>query len=103
MLSSVPMGYYVGLSAILFIIGLIGVISRKNIIIILMSLELMLNAVNLNFITFSYFLENMAGKIFTIFSMAVAAAEVAIGLAIAVNLLRLKKSIDVDEANILKG
>ncbi len=103
MLSSVPMEYYVGLSAILFTIGLIGVISRKNIIIILMSLELMLNAVNLNFITFSHFLENMAGKIFTIFSMSVAAAEVAIGLAIAVNLLRLKKSIDVDDANILKG
>jgi len=97
------MEYYVGLSAILFTIGLIGVISRKNIIIILMSLELMLNSVNLNFITFSYFLEDMTGKIFTIFSMAVAAAEVAIGLAIAVNLLRLKKSIDVDKANILKG
>jgi len=103
MLSSVPVQYYVGLSAILFTIGLIGVVSRKNIIIILMSLELMLNSVNLNFVTFSYYLQDMTGRIFAIFSMAVAAAEVGIGLAIAVNLLRMKKSIDVDQANILKG
>lgn len=103
MSSSIPMEYYVGLSAMLFTIGLIGVIGRKNIIIILMSLELMLNAVNLNFVTFSYYLQDMTGRIFAIFSMAVAAAEVAIGLAIAVNLLRMKKSIDVDQANLLKG
>lgn len=97
------MEYYLVLSAILFVIGLIGVISRKNIIIVLMSLELCLNAVNINFVTFSSYLGDMTGRIFSIFTMAVAAAEVAVGLAIAVNLFKVKKSIIVDDANTMKG
>ena len=97
------MEYYLVLSAILFVIGLIGVISRKNIIIVLMSLELCLNAVNINFVTFSSYLGDMTGRIFSIFTMAVAAAEVAVGLAIAVNLFKVKKSVIVDDANTMKG
>ena len=97
------MEYYLVLSAILFVIGLIGVISRKNIIIVLMSLELCLNAVNINFVTFSFHLGDMTGRIFSIFTMAVAAAEVAVGLAIAVNLFKVKKSVIVDDANTMKG
>ena len=100
---SVPMEYYLVLSVILFVIGVIGVISRKNIIIVLMSLELCLNAVNINFVTFSSYLGDMTGRIFSIFTMAVAAAEVAVGLAIAVNLFKVKKSVIVDDANTMKG
>ena len=101
--SAIPMEYYLILSLILFIIGVIGIVTRRNIIVVLMSLELALNAVNINFVTFSYYLGDMTGRIFSIFTMAVAAAEVAIGLAIAVNLLKIKKSINLDEANSMRG
>ncbi|MBE9504235.1 MAG: NADH-quinone oxidoreductase subunit NuoK [Proteobacteria bacterium] len=97
------MEYYLVLSVILFAIGVVGVISRKNIIIVLMSLELCLNAVNINFVTFSSYLGDMTGRIFAIFTMAVAAAEVAVGLAIAVNLFKVKKSVIVEDANTMKG
>ena len=76
--------------------------TRRNIIVILMSLELILNAVNINFVTFSYYLNNMTGRVFTLFTMAVAAAEVAIGLAIAVNLVRVRKTMEIDEIDTLK-
>ena len=102
MQSAIPMEYFLVLSAILFTIGCIGVITRRNIIVILMSLELILNAVNINFVTFSYYLNNMTGRVFSLFTMAVAAAEVAIGLAIAVNLVRVRKTMEIDEIDTLK-
>ena len=102
-MSSVPMEYYLILSILLFVIGIAGVLIRRNMIMVLMSLELMLNAVNINFVTFSYYLGDMTGRIFAIFTMAVAAAEVAIGLAIAVNLIKIRKSIDLQEINTMKG
>lgn len=101
-MSSIPMEYYLVLSGILFSIGVIGVMTRRNIIIILMSLELMLNSVNINFVTFSYYLGDLTGRVFSIFTMAVAAAEVAIGLAIAVNLVRVRKTMEIDEIDTLK-
>jgi len=101
-MSSIPMEYYLVLSGILFSIGVVGVMTRRNIIVILMSLELILNSVNINFVTFSYYLGDLTGRVFSLFTMAVAAAEVAIGLAIAVNLVRVRKTMEIDEIDTLK-
>lgn len=98
----VPLEFYLALSAIIFVIGAIGVMTRKNAIIIFMSLELMLNAANLTFISFASYYGDTAGSIFVFFVMSVAAAEAAIGLAIILAFFRLKKSVYVDEANSLK-
>ena len=94
---------YLMLSATMFTIGLVGVILRRNIIVILMSLELMLNAVNINFIAFANRLASIEGQIFPIFIIAVAAGEAAVGLAIAIQLYRLRSSLNVDEAKELNG
>jgi NADH-quinone oxidoreductase subunit K len=92
------------LAAILFGIGMAGiVINRKNIIVILMSIELMLLAVNTNFIAFSYFLDNATGQIFVFFILTVAAAEAAIGLAILMVLFRRKNTIEIEKLDTLKG
>ncbi len=92
------------LGAILFAISVIGIfLNRKNIIILLMAIELMLLAVNLNFVAFSHYLENTAGQIFVFFILTVAAAESAIGLAILVALFRNIKTIDVEDLDTLKG
>ncbi len=91
------------LSATMFSVGLVGVILRRNIIVILMCVELMLNAVNINFIAFSNRLASIEGQIFPIFIIAVAAGEAAVGLAIAIQLYRLKNSVNVDEARQLNG
>lgn len=99
----IPLSYYVALSAIVFVIGLVGVLIRRNIIIILLSVELMLNATNINFVAFSHYLHNMAGQVFVFFALTVAAAEVAVGLAIIIALYRAKSTINVDEFNLLKG
>lgn len=99
---SVPPVLYLILSGILFTIGVIGALSRRNAIIVFMCIELMLNAVNLTFITLSRFLQSMDGVIFAFFVMAVAAAEAAVGLAIFVMLYRSKETINVDEINLLK-
>ncbi|MFP4529469.1 MAG: NADH-quinone oxidoreductase subunit NuoK [Candidatus Kapaibacterium sp.] len=101
-LEVIPLEYYLGLSAILFIIGTIGVLTRRNAIIIFMSIELMLNAVNLTLVGFSSFMNEADGQIFVFFVMAVAAAEAAIGLAIVLALFRNKKTVYVDEVNVLK-
>ena len=94
---------YLSLAAIIFAIGIIGiVINRKNIIIVMMCTELLLISVNFNFIAFSYFNQDMAGQIFVFFILTVAAAEAAIGLAILVALFRNKKSIDVQELKTLR-
>ena len=98
----VPLEYYLGLSAIIFTIGTIGVLTRRNAIIIFMSLELMLNSVNLTLVAFSAFMPDPAGQIFVFFVMAVAAAEAAVGLAIMLALFRNKETVYVDEANIMK-
>ena len=98
----VPLEYYLGLSAIIFVIGTIGVLTRRNAIIIFMSLELMLNSVNLTLVAFSSFMPDTAGQIFVFFVMAVAAGEAAVGLAIVLALFRARKTVYVDEANVMK-
>jgi len=98
----VDLNYYLVLSALLFTIGVIGVLTRRNAIIIFMCIELMLNAVNLSLVSFSSFLGNESGQIFVFFVMAVAAAEAAIGLAIVISLYRNKETLDIDKINILK-
>ncbi len=99
----VPVTYYVILSAILFTIGAVGVLIRRNAIIIFMSVELMLNAANLVFVAFARYYEVLSGQIFVFFIMTVAAAEVAVGLALIVTIFRTKYSIDVDQMSNLKG
>jgi NADH-quinone oxidoreductase subunit K len=99
---TIPISYYLLLSGILFIIGVIGVLTRRNAIVIFMSIELMLNAVNLTFIAFSKQLNSLDGQIFVFFVMVVAAAEVAVGLALIVAIFRLRESVYVDEINIMK-
>jgi NADH-quinone oxidoreductase subunit K len=99
---NVPIEYYVMLSGLIFIIGLVGVLVRRNIIIILLSIELMLNATNINFVAFSAYLGNLAGQVFVFFALTVAAAEVAVGLAIIIALYRHQSSINVDDFRLLK-
>ena len=98
----VPLNYYLVLSALLFIVGVAGVLTRRNALVIFMSIEMMLNAVNLTLIAFSSFLGNMTGQAFVVFVMAVAAAEAAVGLAIVIALYRNKPTVDIDGINILK-
>ena len=95
--------WYILLSLILFTIGVIGVLIRRNAIVIFMSIELMLNAVNIALVAFSRHFNNLNGQIMVFFIMAVAAAEVAIGLSILVQIYKDKKTLDVDEINLLKG
>jgi NADH-quinone oxidoreductase subunit K len=98
-----PVYYYLGLSVILFTIGALGVLIRRNAIVIFMSVELMLNAANLAFVAYARYWQSMNGQIFVFFIMTVAAAEVAIGLALIVTIFRTKASIDVDQISTLKG
>ena len=99
----VPTSYYVALSAILFTLGVLGVLTRRNAIIVFMSVELMLNSANLVFVAFARQFQELSGQIFVFFVMAVAAAEVAVGLALIVTIFRTRQSINVDEINSLKG
>jgi NADH-quinone oxidoreductase subunit K len=99
----VPVSYYIGLSAILFTIGALGVLTRRNAILIFMSVELMLNAANLAFVAFARHHQVIDGQILVFFIMAVAAAEVAVGLALIVSIFNSKRSINVDEINTLRG
>lgn len=101
-LPEVPPVLYLILSGILFTIGMIGALTRRNAIVVFMCIELMLNAVNLSFITFSRFLQSLDGVLFAFFVMAVAAAEAAVGLAIFVLVYRSRGTINVDEVNLLK-
>jgi NADH-quinone oxidoreductase subunit K len=98
----VPIGFYLALSGVVFTIGLVGVLIRRNIIIILLSIELMLNATNINFVAFSSHLGNLAGEVFVFFVLTVAAAEVAVGLAIIIALYRHSASINIDDFRLLK-
>ncbi|GAB4437669.1 MAG: NADH-quinone oxidoreductase subunit NuoK [Anaerolineae bacterium] len=103
MIDGIPLSYYLLLSAILFAIGAGGVLIRRNTLIILMCVEMMMNAVNLTFIAFSRYLDSATGQIFVFMIMAVAAVEVAIGLALLVELNRHKDAVDINEFNSLKG
>ena len=100
----IPLNHFLILAALLFSIGVVGIfMNRKNLIVLLMAIELMLLAVNMNFVAFSYYLGDMRGQVFVFFILTVAAAESAIGLAILVQLFRNKSNINVDELNTLKG
>ena len=99
----IPLNWYISLSAVMFIIGVAGFLTRRNIIIMFMSVELMLNAVNISLVSFSHFLQDMRGQVFVFFVIAVAAAEAAIGLGIIIALFRNRPTTNVDEANEMKG
>ena len=101
--AGVPLSWYLLLSAILFVIGVSGFILRRNIITVFMSIELMLNAVNLSFITFSYQLKQVSGHIFAFFVMVVAAAEAAVGLAIIVTVFKNRATLSIDEIDTMKN
>ncbi len=98
----IPIDYFLILSAFLFVTGVAGVLTRRNAIIVFMSIELMLNSANLSLITFSSYLGNSVGQLFVFFVMTVAAAEAAVGLAIIIALFRSKQTLRIDEVNILK-
>jgi NADH-quinone oxidoreductase subunit K len=99
----IPVSWYLILSACLFVIGAAGVLSRRNMFIVLFSIELMMNAVNLNLVGFSRFHENIIGQNFVLFTMTVAAAEAAVGLAIVTALYRNKQTLMVDLFGLMKG
>ena len=99
----VPVDYYIALSAVLFVLGALGVLIRRNPLIVFMSVELMLNAANLAFVAFSSVFKTFNGQIFAFFVIAVAAAEVAVGLALIVEIFKSRKNINIDELNSLKG
>jgi NADH-quinone oxidoreductase subunit K len=104
MFVNIDLSHFLALAAVLFVIGVVGIfINRKNIIVVLMCLELMLLAVNINFVAFSSFLNDITGQVFTFFILTVAAAEVAIGLAILTLFFRNRGSVEVDQADMMKG
>ncbi|HLI05813.1 MAG TPA: NADH-quinone oxidoreductase subunit NuoK [Ktedonobacteraceae bacterium] len=98
-----PLSAYLVVSAILFTVGVVGVLIRRNPLVIFMSIELMLNAVNLSFVAFSSFLNSADGLMFVFLVLTVAAAEVVVGLAIIVSIFRTRHDIDVDDMNVLRG
>ena len=99
----VPIAYYLVLAAVLFCIGVAAFLFKRNIITIFMSIELMLNAVNLTFVAFAHQWHQIAGQIFVFFVMVVAAAEAAVGLAIIIALFRVRQTLNVDQVNLLKN
>ncbi len=101
--SAVPVSWYLLLSAILFSMGVVGFLIRRNIITVFMCIELMLNAVNLSFVAFSYELKKIDGQLFTFFVMVVAAAEAAVGLAIILTVFRHRMSLEIDDVSSLKN
>src|SRR6266567_1229033 len=100
--TAVPLSWYLTLSAILFALGVLGFLLRRNIITVFMSIELMLNAVNLSFIAFSYKLHRVDGHIFSFFVMVVAAAEAAVGLAIILTVFKNRRTLEIDEVSSMK-
>ncbi|MCC6443932.1 MAG: NADH-quinone oxidoreductase subunit NuoK [Armatimonadetes bacterium] len=99
----VPVSWYLILSAVLFTIGVTGVLTRKNPLVIFMSIELMFNAANLAFVAFSRHWQSVDGQVIVFFVMAVAAAEVAVGLAIITSIFRIREDVNVDDMNLMKG
>ncbi len=102
-MESIPVTWFVALSAILFLIGASGVLLRKNLVIMLMSLELIFNAVNINLVAFSYYLQDLTGQLFAIFSITIAACEVAVALGILIALVRNRRTFSADEIKTLNG
>jgi NADH-quinone oxidoreductase subunit K len=102
MMTSIPLEYYLILSAFMFCVGVAGVLIRRNAIIVFMCIELMLNSANLTLVAFSSYLGNPIGQVFVFFVMTVAAAEAAVGLAIIIAIFRNKKTVNIDEINIFK-
>ncbi len=102
-MNTLPLSWYLIVSAMLFSIGVVGVLVRRNPLIIFMSIELMLNAVNLSFVAFSRYLDSADGQIFVFIVLTVAAAEVVVGLAIIVSIFRTRHNIDVDDMHVLRG
>ncbi len=100
---SINITWYLIVSAIIFTIGVTGVLVRRNPLVIFMSIELMLNAVNLSFIAFSRYLDSVDGQMFVFLVLTVAAAEVVVGLAIIISIFRTRRDIDVDDMNVLRG
>ena len=98
----IPIEYYLLLSAFMFIVGVVGVLTRRNTIVVFMSIEWIVNSANLTMVAFSSYLGNSVGQLFVFFVMIVAAAEAAIGLAIIIAMFRNKKTLNIDEINILK-
>ncbi|NPV55213.1 MAG: NADH-quinone oxidoreductase subunit NuoK [Anaerolineae bacterium] len=98
-----PLAYYIGLSAVMFILGIMGVLLRRNALVVFMSLELIFNSANLLFITFASYYQLLAGQIMVFFVMTVAAAEVAVGLALMVEIFRTKNTINIDQMSQMKG
>ncbi|MCC6346753.1 MAG: NADH-quinone oxidoreductase subunit NuoK [Nitrospirales bacterium] len=99
----VPLEWYIGLSTVLFVIGVVGFLIRRNILIMLMSIELMLNSVNISLVAFSHYLQDLRGQVLVFFIITVAAAEAAIGLAILISLFRNKEAVHTDEMTEMKG
>jgi NADH-quinone oxidoreductase subunit K len=99
----IPVSYYLVVSAILFITGAIGVLLRRNALIMLMSLELMVNAVNLSFIAYARMFNDISGHVFVFFSITVAAAEAAVGLAILLTIYRSKETVDIDSLSLMRN
>lgn len=98
----IPLSAYVAVSAVLFITGVLGVLIRRNFIIVLMAVEIMLNAANINLVAFSHYLESMAGQLVALFVIAIAAGEAAVGLAIIIAIFRTRGAINVDEVRALR-
>jgi NADH-quinone oxidoreductase subunit K len=101
-MNNIPIEYYLVLSALMFAVGIAGVLTRRNAIVVFMCIELMLNSANLTLVTFSSYLGNPIGQIFVFFVMTVAAAEAAVGLAIMIAIFRNKMNVNIDEINIFK-
>lgn len=100
---TIPIAYFVALSVAMFVIGILGVLLRRNALVVFMSLELMFNSANLLFVTFAAYYGLLSGQLIVFFVMTVAAAEVGVGLALMVEIFKTKRSIDVDQMNSLKG
>jgi NADH-quinone oxidoreductase subunit K len=99
----VPLGAYLTLAALVFAIGLFGVLTRRNAVGILLAIELMLNAVNINLVAFGRFHADVGGAVFTLFTIAITVAEVAVGLAIVIVIFRVRRTIDADHLDLLRG
>ncbi len=99
----VPLSWYLGLGFVLFAIGIVGVLTRRHIIMVLLSIELMLNAVNITFVAYAHALQQVSGQVIVFFILTMAAAEVALGLAMIIALYRIRPALHVDEISLLSG
>ncbi len=99
----IPLEWYLSLGFVLFAIGLVGVLVRRNIVMVLLSIELILNSANITFVAYAHYLQSINGQIIVFFVLTMAAAEVALGLALVIALYRVRGTLNVDEINLLKG